>query len=51
MTLGLRERSFGHLLSEDDIRSGLITTGPEITPRRYPMVTFILAHTPSPNAP
>ena len=51
ITLGLRERLFGHLLSEDDIRSGLIATGPEITPRRYPTVAFIAQHlAPSPNA-
>jgi len=52
ITLGLRERLFGHLLSEDDIHSGLIATGPEITPRRYPNVDFIFAqhHDPSPNA-
>ncbi|KAI0272887.1 hypothetical protein BGY98DRAFT_936581 [Russula aff. rugulosa BPL654] len=41
--MGLRERLFGHLLSEDDIRNGLIATGPDITPRRYPTVDFILA--------
>jgi hypothetical protein len=30
-------------LSEDDIRNGLVATGPEITPRRYPIVDFIIA--------
>ncbi len=51
-TLGLRERLFGHLLSEDDIRSRVVVTGPEITPRRYPTVNFILAQlrSPSPTA-
>jgi hypothetical protein len=39
------------LLSEDDIRSGLIATGPEITPRRYLIIDFIAQHlAPSPNA-
>jgi len=41
--MGLRERLFGHLLSENDIRSGLIVTGPSITPWRYPTVNFILS--------
>lgn len=51
--MGLRERLFGHLLSEDDIRSGRIVTGPEIAPRRYPIIDFIigqLRRAPSPNA-
>ncbi|KAF8470903.1 hypothetical protein DFH94DRAFT_769957 [Russula ochroleuca] len=44
----LRERLFGHLLSEDDVRSGLIVTGPSITPWRYPIVNFILAQLRAP---
>jgi hypothetical protein len=45
---GLRERLYGHLLSEDDIRSGLIDTGPIISPRRYTTVDFILAQLRAP---
>ncbi|KAH9990292.1 hypothetical protein BJV77DRAFT_1069026 [Russula vinacea] len=47
-TQELREMLFGHLLSEDDVRSGLIVTGPSITPRRYPIVNFILAQLRAP---
>jgi len=37
----LREKLFGHLLSESDVL--LITPGANITPRHYPLVAFLLA--------
>jgi hypothetical protein len=40
-SLDLREKLFGHMLSEDDVR--ILTPGAAITPRRYPLVDFVLA--------
>jgi hypothetical protein len=39
--LDLREKLFGHMLSQDDVR--ILTPGAAITPRRYPIVDFVLA--------
>jgi hypothetical protein len=39
--LDLREKLFGHLLSANDVR--ILTPGTAITPRRYPIVDFVLA--------
>jgi hypothetical protein len=39
--LDLREKLFGHMLSGNDVR--ILTPGAAITPRRYPIVDFVLA--------
>ena len=39
-TSELREKLFGLLLSDDDVR--IITPGANITPRRYPLVDLLL---------